>query len=143
MRCVDSRRWRRSRGVRRASATGLQAELFPRNVGALTEVFDCRPRQSVAFPHGRQIDELQGNTAPTPEVYEARPELRNANGVLRVTVVPGTSDEFSQSGHLGEGWSHVLRGGAGSCDSNLGRLDDNAVRFQHTELEHGRGELQS
>jgi len=62
-------------------------------------------------------------------------------GVFSIAVVSSTSNKFSQRGHLGEGRGHVL-GGAGSGDSNLGRCNDDAVRLQYTELEHGGGKPQ-
>jgi len=86
-----------------ARVTELQAEVFFGNAGALTKVFERFPSQSIAFPHGRQINELRGSTASTPEVYEAGSEFGNANGALRIAVVSSATDEFSQSGHLGEG----------------------------------------
>jgi hypothetical protein len=140
MRCVGSRRWRRSR--RGSWARELQPEVFRRYAGALTEVFDRLSRKSIAFAHQRQVDELQSSATFTSQVHEAGPQLGNSNDVFCIAVVSSTSNEFSQRGHLGECRSHVLSGSAGSGDSNLGRCNDDAVRLQYTELEHRGGKPQ-
>src|SRR6266849_8389252 len=51
-------------------------------------------------------------------------------------------DEFSQGGHLGEGWRQML-GGAWSRDANRRHSDHDAARPQCPDPEHRRGELQS
>ena len=105
----------------------LQAEVLSWDSRKSTETFDHRSCESVAFTDRRQLYKLGRSASSAPKIDEARAELLDTNGVLRIPISPSADDEFPQSRHLGEGRSHVLSGGAGSGDSNLGRRDNDAV----------------
>src|SRR5437879_13379903 len=71
--------------------TVLEAEIFLRNARALTEVLDSRPHEPVAFTHRRQVDELWRSATTTSQVDDPPSELRHANDVFRLAVVPSAA----------------------------------------------------
>ena len=83
----------------------------------------------VAFTHRRQLNEVRRDAGSALKIDEARTELLDTNGVLRIPVASSAENELPQSRHLGEGWSNVLRSVCGR-DANLGRCDNDSTRPQ-------------
>lgn len=107
----------------------LQAEVLCGDTREPTEALHHRPGESIAFTYRRQLHESRRDARSAPKIDEARAELLDTNGVLRISVAPSADNEFPQSRHLGEGWSHVLRSVCGR-DPNLGRCDNDSTRPQ-------------
>jgi len=136
------RPWHAPTGLSRLPTSKLQAEVLCGDSGEPTEALHHRSGESVAFTDGRQFHEVRRDASSTPKIDEARAELLDTNGVLRIPVASSADNELSQSRHLGEGVGHVLRGVCGR-DANPGRWDNDSARPQYPELEHWRWKLQS
>jgi hypothetical protein len=93
--------------VRAFSRWASQSEVFFRDPGTLAQALDCSSGEPIAFSERRQIDQLGGLSFATAQIGEARPQLPNTNDLPGVAVHTCSGDEFSQSGHLGEGWRHA------------------------------------
>jgi len=84
-----------------------QSEVFFRDPGTLAQALAGRSGEPIAFSERRQIDQLGGLPLATAQIREARPQLPDTNDLPGVAVRTCSGDEFSQSGHLGEGRRHA------------------------------------
>lgn len=92
---IDARR----RGADQTDPTAeLQAEVLSWDSRKATETLDHRSCESVAFTGRRQLYELGRSASSAPKIDEARAELLDTNGVLRIPISPSADDEFPRVG---------------------------------------------